>query len=150
MNTGTGWGDLLAEAQSRLEGLDSGAGGGLLGEAVVLGEYEHFQGRWRGEGTMQTRDGARNVYLVWHTDGSPAFLYQHARLAAEIDEVLPSVGDTIVVLRGQDVTWETRDGEQRTVFAYSVVSRPCDDPLPGTGEATASGGSFDDDVLFAP
>jgi hypothetical protein len=150
------WDELLGEARDRLEELEAGTGDGALGEAVTLGENEHFQGRWRGEGTLQTRNGTRGVYLVWHPDGSLGLLFQHSRLVQEIDEVQPAIGDDVLVLRGADLMWETRDGDERTVFTYSVVARPSDDPLPGSGKPVPAGsppgpgGSFDDDIPFAP
>jgi hypothetical protein len=125
--SGDGWDDLLTEAADRLS---SGSGHGELGERYELGAGEAFRGRWRGEGVMQTADGERRVFHVWDAAGGRRFLYAHARLAAEVDEGQPAIGDRVLVLRGEDESFTTKAGEERTVFPYALAVRPCDDPLP--------------------
>jgi hypothetical protein len=155
MTVGDRWDELLAEAHARLDELSNGAEGRELGDAIVLDVGEHWRGRWHGEGTLPTREGPRSVYLVWNVDGSPGFFFQHSRLVQEVEEARPAIGDDVLVLRGEDVAWVTKEGDERTMFAYSVVVRRSDDPLPGAGAATAApqptgGGALDDDVPFQP
>jgi hypothetical protein len=125
--SGDGWDDLLTEAAERLS---RGSGHGEFGEWYELGAGEAFRGRWRGEGLMQTTDGERRVFHVWDVNGDRRFLYAHARLAAEVNEQQPAIGDRVLVLRGEDERYTTKAGEERAVFPYAVAVRPCDDPLP--------------------
>lgn len=143
--------DLLQEAKERLQQQeDEDQVGDDLGDQIELGVGEHFHGRWRGDdGTMQTRDGAVSVYLLWDQDGGRHFHYKNARLVQEIDDLRPTVGDEVLILRGPDVEFTAKGGETRTMYRFAVRARPCPDPLPaGRPTSAVASGSPDDDFPF--
>jgi hypothetical protein len=123
--------DLLNEARRRLQELEE-AEGDELGDRVDLQPGEHFAGRYRGEVTMMTKDGdSVPVVGLWGEDGRARFHYKNASLVSELDDVRPSVGDALVIVRGEDREYES-GGELRRMHRYSVATRPCSDPLPGS------------------
>jgi hypothetical protein len=140
------WDTMLNEARDRLrEQEDDNA---QLGDAMTPEPGEHFQGRWRGAGTMVTKErGLVDVYLVWSADGEPGFLYRHARLVQEVEAERPEVGDQVLVLRGEAQEFE-KDGRTQTIYPYVLRRRPCADPLPGAAAELANGGPEDDDLPF--
>lgn len=150
------WEEMLREAQERLAAMEGGGGNADLGEAMTPEPEDHFAGRWRGVGQMQTRHGERDVYLVWRAgDDAPGFLYQHARLVVEVDLERPDVGDEVLILRGPTEYFE-KAGEQRTVFPYVLRKRPCsdpppaDEPVPVAPTSPAGESRLDDDIPFMP
>jgi hypothetical protein len=140
-----GWDDLLNEAREALRRQEDESPNGELGDLMTPEPLAYFTGRVRGTGVMQTRDGTRGVYLVWDEADKPGFLYQHAKLVAQWEEVDPEIGDEILVLRGATVEFE-KSGEPRETFPYVVRKRPCSRPLPGS--ETESGGADDDGIPF--
>jgi hypothetical protein len=127
LGSGDDWDELLAEAQSALD--KQGTASDELGEDLTPEPGQHVAGRWRGVGSMQTKRGLVDVYLVWDKDGGRGFLYQHARLRQEVEEQQPQLGDRVLVLRGQTETFE-KDGQERTIYPYVLRRQPCDEPLP--------------------
>jgi hypothetical protein len=142
---GGDWDELLAEARQKLAAQreQAKAGNAALGDEMTPAEEAHFAGRWRGEGTMQTKHGPRDVFLVWDRDGMPGFLYRHAGLVLEVDAERPEVGDEVIVLRGRTECYE-RDGESRRKYPYVLRRRPSSDVLPGVVEAAGTGGPLAD------
>jgi hypothetical protein len=134
--------ELLREARERLA---ADTGRGDLGEGMTPEAGSAFRGRWRGESVMQTQAGERQVFLVWDEDCRPGFLYAHARLVAEVDEQRPSIGDRVLVLRGDDESFVANTGDERTIFPYALVVRPCVEPLPDRLSPIG-----DEDIPFAP
>jgi hypothetical protein len=129
--------DLLAEARRRLAELEETDDGDELGERVELDVGDGFLGRWRGEGTMRTKDGDEIlVYLLWDED-RPRFHYRNAALVSEIEELKPQVGDDVAIARGEDREFEVK-GERRTMKRFAVRVRPCTDPLPGPAPEPAA------------
>jgi len=102
-----------------------------LGERVELAELENFRGRWRGVGPMRTKDGTKDVYLLWDETGQPRFHYQTTRLVWEIEDLNLQVGDEIAIVRGKDLP---ATGDRNPTQRFAVRIRPCKDPLPGQGE----------------
>src|SRR5438876_2429895 len=131
--------DLLRSAQGRLREQEEEEGNlDELGDLVELDVGEHFHGRWRGDGQMRTKDGLVDVYLLWSRDGAPRFIYRHARLVWEIEELRPQVGDQVLILRGPSVEFE-RGGDSYTSYRYAVRARACSDPLPGSPQPDHGG-----------
>ncbi len=102
-----------------------------LGERVELAELENFRGRWRGVGPMRTKDGAKDVFLLWDAAGVLRFHYQVTRLSWEISALNPQVGDEVAIVRGRDLP---ATGDRNPTQRFAVRIRPCRDPLPGQGE----------------
>jgi hypothetical protein len=136
--------DLLNEARRRLEELEE-VEGDELGDRVELQPGEHFAGRYRGPVTMMTKDGdSVPVVGLWGEDGRVRFHYKNASLVSELDEVMPDIGDKIVIVRGEDREYET-GGELRRMHRYSVAKGRCSDPLPGA-RAPSQGAAVIDDA----
>jgi hypothetical protein len=137
--------DLVEQARARLRELERGDDeADELGERVELQPGDYFLGRWRSDAlVMRTRDGeAVPVFGLWDFDGRRRFHYKSAALVAEIDAFKPAVGDTVAIVRGQDVQFE-KDGEQRRMHRYAVRVKPNSEPLPEGGAPEG-----DDDVPF--
>jgi hypothetical protein len=125
-----GWDELLGEARERLAQEEDNPNT-ELGDSSTPEPQQHFAGRWRGQGTMVTKGrGEIPVYLVWDRDDRPGFLYAHSRLVQEVEAEQPAVGDEVIVLRGPTRTFETKDGEERTIYPYILRKRACSKPLP--------------------
>ena len=123
--------ELLAETLDRLRNLETDESeGDELGERVVLDEQETFRGRWRGVGKMHTKDGTKDVYLLWGPADEPRFHYMTTRLVWEIDALDPpvQVGDEIAIVRGTDIP--SSNPEYSPTQRFAVRVRPCGDPLP--------------------
>jgi hypothetical protein len=134
-----GWAELLDEARQELTRQEEENPNADLGEDMTPAEDSYVQGRWRGLGEMQTKEGKRTVALVWRAgDNAPGFLYGHAQLLAQVDELQPELGDEVLALRGPTQYYE-KQGEERKTYPYALRKRPCADPLPGT-----SGGESDE------
>jgi hypothetical protein len=130
-------GDLLEEARARLHELEEAAGD-ELGDRVELEPGEHFAGRYRGQLTMRTKDGDQVMVVgLWDASSRPRFMYRRTALAAELEETRPSIGDEIVIVRGDDRVWETADGEPRRMYRYSVAVRPSTEAPPEAASAAA-------------
>jgi hypothetical protein len=139
-----GWEELLSEARARLTEPE-GQGGGELGDRVELDEGEHFLGRWRGTGVMNTRAGEQlEVFTLWDQDDRPRFHYRNTNLVEEIAAANPSIGDEIVIVRGNDVAFE-KQGERRTMKRFAVRARPSTKPLPAGAQPS---GALDADIPF--
>jgi hypothetical protein len=121
--------DLLTEARRRLQEIEKeDENGGELGERIDLNELESFVGRWRGEGTMRSKEGdSFDVYLLWDEEGQRRFHYRNARLVWEIDAAKPSIGDEIAIVRGTDLPAQ---GDFNPTQRFAVRTRSCSDPLP--------------------
>jgi hypothetical protein len=144
------WDELLGEARAALQ--EQGEVNSELGDDMTPEPEQHVAGRWRGIGQMQTKRGLVDVYLLWHRDNDRhGFLYQHARLVAEVEAEKPQVGDRVLVLRGPDESFE-KDGETRTIYPYVLRRQECDEPLPDAGVSAqlGSGGepAADSDIPF--
>jgi hypothetical protein len=143
--------ELLEQARARLKELEEQeSNGDELGDRVELAPGDYFIGRWRGEGQMHTKGGdAFDVYLFWDVDDRHRFHYRNAALVSEVDESSPGVGDEIVIVRGEDVDFESQ-GEKRTMHRYAVRVRPSPDPLPGGAAEPASPAAepADDELPF--
>jgi hypothetical protein len=128
--------ELLEQARARLRELEElGAEGDELGDRVEIAVGDFFKGRVRGEATMRTKEGEEiTVLALWDEQGSKRFHYLNAALVAELDAVKPEVGDTIVIARGEDRQFETKDGELRTMKRFAISTRSNPDPLPGNDQ----------------
>jgi hypothetical protein len=142
-------GDLLEEARKRLEELEE-IGNDELGERIELDPGEYFRGRWRAdELVMRTKEGDEfPVYGLWDANGKPRFHYRNAALVAEIDAAKPAIGDEIVLVRGEDRSFETKGGELRTMHRYAVSTKPCDDPLPAEAASAAAPVDYGEEAPF--
>jgi hypothetical protein len=144
--------DLLEQARERLRELEETAVD-ELGDRIELQPGQHFLGKWRtDEVSMRTKDGETfTVYGLWDVEGKPRFHYRNAALVVEIEANRPSVGDAIVIVRGEDREFEV-DGEKRTVHRYAVRCRSSSIPLPALSatesDQTAGGGGRQDDIPF--
>jgi hypothetical protein len=124
--------ELLEQARARLRELEELSDeAGELGERVALLPGDHFRGRWRSDGLeMRTKEGETLlVYGLWDEGGKRRFHYQNAALIVEVEAARPAVGDEVVIVRGEDRSFETQD-ELRTMHRYAVSSKPCPEPLP--------------------
>jgi hypothetical protein len=139
------WDELLEEARKALHEHDEGNRD--LGEDLTPAPEAHVAGRWRGTGTMATKRGQIDVYLIWDRDDRPGFLYQHARLVQEVDAERPQVGDRVLVLRGPTETFE-KGGETRTIYPYVLRRQECSDPLPEAAPSQLEGEDADDELPF--
>lgn len=146
-----GWDELVEEtrralAEQEAEEVEQSE---QLGESVELDEGEAFTGRFRGYGKAFTRNGEREVALVWDADGKRRFFWPKARLTRELDELRPAVGDEVAVVRGADIP--SSDPDRNPTQRFAVRVRPCGDPLPGDRKtATAGGSPPDSDIPFWP
>jgi hypothetical protein len=124
--------ELLAEARARLHELEEQGGeSDELGERVELAPGDYFRGRFRGEAAMRTKEGDLiTVVALWDNDDRPRFHYRNRSLADELELSRPTIGDEIVIVRGDDVEFEAQ-GEQRRMHRYSVAVRNSGAPLPG-------------------
>lgn len=129
------WDELLNEARERLREQEEDDPNSELGDEMTPEPGAHFQGRWRGEGKMTTKErGLIPVFLVWgRGNDEPGFLYAHSKLVDEVAAERPQVGDEVLVLRGETKAFE-KNGEQRSVYPYVLRKRECSDPLPALGE----------------
>jgi hypothetical protein len=130
MSGHNGWDELLNEAQERMREQEDENPNSELGDEMTPAPEAHFAGRWRGDGKMQTKQGTRDVFLVWDRNDEPGFLYAHSGLVDEVTTEKPDIGDRVLVLRGPTRTWE-KDGEEREYFPYVLRKQVCPDPLPG-------------------
>ncbi len=127
--------DLLERARARLREQEEAEDvNSELGYEIALGAGDVFRGRWRSDALpMQTKKrGLISVYGLWDEQGNPCFFFQHTRLVWEVEEQKPQVGDEVVIVRGEDADWETRDGELRTTYRYAMAVQRSDAPLPGS------------------
>jgi hypothetical protein len=144
--------ELLTEARLRLQELEKQQPDDEIdwGERIELEPGDSFVGRWRGDTTGRSKDGGTfTVYLFWDRDGSHRFMFSTTRLSWEIDDLKPTVGDEIAVVRGTDLPAQSgKNPTQR----YAVRTRPSSDPLPGaTGGSTegeAQQLTVDEDIPF--
>jgi hypothetical protein len=113
--------DLITQAKERAEASPLPDG---WGHRIQLDPGAHFTGRWRGETTDEAHDN-RRVFLFWDDDSQLCFSRFYAALGREIDSTKPNIGDTIVIVRGDDYT-----GAQGTGYSFGVATGPNDDPLP--------------------
>jgi hypothetical protein len=126
--------DLLEQARARLRELEENGDGDELGDRVELAIGDYFQGRYRGEVFMRTKEGDElPVVALWDDAGRNRFHYRNAALVAELDAARPDVGDEIVIVRGEDVSFE-KGGEQRTMHRFAIRTRPSSEPLPGNAQ----------------
>jgi hypothetical protein len=136
--------ELLEQARRRLDELEEAAD--ELGERIELAPGEHFLGRFRGAATMVNKEGETiEVVGFWDEQGRPRFHYRNAAIVAELDALAPlEIGAEIVLIRGEDHHFETKDGQPRTMHRYSMAARPSSQPLPGA----ESKPDDEDDVPF--
>jgi hypothetical protein len=133
--------DLLEQARARLQELEQEEDqhGGELGERIDLAEQESFVGRWRGAGVMRGKSGDEiDVYLFWDKDDGRRFHYRNTRLVWEIDELKPTIGDRVAIVRGTDLPAEAGKNPTKR---FAVRVQPSSDPLP-------EGEGSDDDLPF--
>jgi hypothetical protein len=145
--TGESFDDLLREAEEVLRGREDDDPNAELGDDATPEPEAHFVGRWRGTGTMVTKRGTVDVYLVWDRDNKPGFLYQHAKLVQEVETEDPQIGDEVLVLRGPTREFE-KGGELRKTYPYVLRKRSCSDPLPPWPGKAPSTDEVDDDIPF--
>jgi hypothetical protein len=139
--------DLLKQARERLRELEE-TEPDELGQRVELAVGDYFQGRWRGEGTMKTKEGDTfPVYLLWDREGKARFHYRNAALVDEIDAAQPSIGDEIVIVRGEDREYEV-EGETRRAYRYAAKVQPSSAPLPALAPGGDQPALRDDDIPF--
>jgi hypothetical protein len=129
--------DLLEQARTRLRELEEqDSEGGELGDRVELAPGDYFRGKYRGEVFMRTKEGDElPVVALLDLDGRNRFHYRNAGLVTELDTCRPEIGDEIVIVRGEDVEYESQ-GEQRRMHRYAVRVKPSSEPLPGPAAST--------------
>jgi hypothetical protein len=124
--SGDGWDELLARATERAEASPIPS---EWGYRVALDEGDSFVGRWRGEtedpDNVDKQGRPRRIFLLWDTDGQPAFSRSYAALNREVDRVRPNVGDRVAIARAADYT-----SAEGTGFSFGLEADPCDHPLP--------------------
>jgi hypothetical protein len=129
--------ELIARAKERAETAPTPE---EWGYRVQLDENDVFAGRWRGETTDPDNDD-RRIFLFWDEDGELCFHRFYAALGREVDRVQPTVGDTVVVARGNNYRSQYDDPGEETGQSYGLEAEPCSDPLPGEAQAAAARGS---------
>jgi hypothetical protein len=103
------------------------------GEAVIIDEDDYWNGRFRGQTVDPDKDENNLVYLLWDENGTERFIRHRWRLGAEMDRLMPQIGDELLIYRG--LSEETKSG--RTVHMYGAESRSSSEPLPAGGAAPA-------------
>jgi hypothetical protein len=117
--------DLIARAKERAESAPIPEDWGYR---IQLEPDDSFVGRWRGETVDEAHDD-RRIFLFWDRDDQLCFSRSYAALNREIDAAAPTVGCTVVIVRGEDYV-----GQQGTGYAFGVVVEPNDEPLPDVVE----------------
>jgi hypothetical protein len=141
--------ELLTEARLRLQDLEKQQQDDEVdwGERVELKPGDSFVGRWKGEAEGRNKDGGTfTVYLFWDRDGKRRSMFQTTRLAWEIRDLGPAVGDEVAVVRGTDLPAQSGKNPMQR---YAVRARPCSDPLPETAQPDEGGQlAVDDGIPF--
>lgn len=96
------------------------------GDRVTLEVGEAFAGRWRGETIATGGDyGDQRLFLLWDADLQERYMRGHKALASKIDKASPSIGDSVVIYRGEDYVSSNGTG-----YSYGIATEPNDEPLP--------------------
>jgi hypothetical protein len=129
--------ELIARARTRSEGssFDIPAS---WGESIDVDENESFVGRYRGR-TEGPRGEA--IFLFWDEEEQLRFSWHRFRLEQEMERLSPTVGDTVVIFRGENYKTRFDDDGEASGYAFGVETEPNSAPLPNGSEGT------DDDEL---
>jgi len=129
---------LSRQADERLEEINASAPK-EWGEEIELAIGERWFGRYLGDARHPVHE--RTVRLLFAPEARRCFMRDRTVLTSEFERVRPTMGDYIVIARGED-----GNGPKGGYHIYAVVPAPCPDPLPeGSG-----GGASPDEIPFAP
>ena len=87
------------------------------GAELKLAENERWAGRYRGEDVTSFSGDERRVHLLEEFDGSPLFIRGRTKLDRQFDKAKPSPGDTIAIVRLDDVALDSGN----TMHDYGVA-----------------------------
>ncbi len=83
------------------------------GAEVKLAENERWAGRYRGEDVTSFNNEERRVHLLEELDGTPLFIRGRSKLDRQFDKAKPNPGDTVAIVRLDDVALDERQHDAR-------------------------------------
>ena len=96
------------------------------GAEVKLAENERWAGRYRGEDVTSFNNEERRVHLLEELDGTPLFIRGRSKLDRQFDKAKPNPGDTVAIVRLDDVALESGN----TMHDYGVAVKHGEGPPP--------------------
>ena len=100
------------------------------GAELKLAENERWAGRYRGEDEIVGFADVRRVHLLEDFDKSPRFIRGRTKLDRQFDKAAPAGGDTIAIVRLDDIALETGN----VMHDYGVAVRSSEAPVPAGGD----------------
>jgi hypothetical protein len=123
--------DLITRARQRAE---SGGVDESWGTLLDLEEDETFDGRYRGATTDP--DNGRAIWPLWDQDDELRWSRNYASLEREMEKAAPSIGDRIVIYRGDNYKTAYDGDKGPKGRSFGVVCEPSDRPLPASVDAS--------------